>query len=94
MTSRLHRAARREISEAAIFYAQRSQEIGDRFLDAVESAILKIRETPDRISATRAQPLPMPRCRISLCNHLHADQNGIDHSRRQTRSPKTGLLAE
>src|SRR6516165_11600252 len=48
MTSRLHRAARREISEAAIFYAERSQEIGERFLDAVESAILKIRETPER----------------------------------------------
>jgi toxin ParE1/3/4 len=48
MTCRLHRAARREISDAAIFYAQRSQEIGDRFLDAIESAILKIRETPDR----------------------------------------------
>ena len=48
MTSRLHRAARPEISEAAIFYAQRSQEIGERFLDAVESTILKIRETPER----------------------------------------------
>jgi toxin ParE2 len=48
MTCRLHRAARREISEAAIFYAQRGQEIGDRFLDAIRSAILKIGETPDR----------------------------------------------
>jgi toxin ParE1/3/4 len=48
MISRLHPAARREIRDAAIFYAQRNQAIGDRFLDAVESAIRKIRETPNR----------------------------------------------
>jgi toxin ParE1/3/4 len=48
MTSRLHPAARREIKDAAIFYAQRHQAIADRFLDAVESAVRKIRETPNR----------------------------------------------
>ena len=48
MTSRLHSAARREIKDAVLFYAQRNQEIGDRFLDAIESAIGKIREAPNR----------------------------------------------
>jgi hypothetical protein len=45
---RLHRAASREIVEAAIFYAQCSQGGGGRFLDATESVILKIRESPGR----------------------------------------------
>ncbi len=44
----LHRAARGEIAEAATFYAQCSQGLGDRFLDATESGILKIRESPGR----------------------------------------------
>jgi toxin ParE1/3/4 len=62
MTSRLHPAARREIGDAAIYYAQRNQAIADRFLDAVESAIRKIRETPTRFRQLENE---LYRCRVA-----------------------------
>jgi hypothetical protein len=62
VTPRLHPAARHEIRDAAIFYAQRNQEIGDRFLDAIESTIRKIREIANRFRQLENQ---LYRCRVT-----------------------------
>jgi toxin ParE1/3/4 len=62
MTSWLHPAARREIKDAAVFYAQRNQAIADRFLDAIESAIRTIRETPTRFRQLENE---LYRCRVA-----------------------------
>ena len=40
--------ARREYLEAIVFYSNRAEKIGAKFVDAVESAIAKIRSGPSR----------------------------------------------
>jgi plasmid stabilization system protein ParE len=50
MRVRFHPEARAEFKDAALYYGQHEEGLGDRFVDAVESAIQSIQEAPQRWS--------------------------------------------
>lgn len=48
MKVRFHPEARAEFKDAALYYGQHEEGLGDRFVDAVDSAIQSIQEAPQR----------------------------------------------
>lgn len=60
MNLRLYSVAQRETAEAALWYDEQEQGLGDDFLKAVDSAISRALEAPDRWPVFLDAPTNMP----------------------------------
>ena len=92
MRVRLDLAAKQEIHQAALFYEDCREGLGQEFVDSVESAFEQIQQHPDRVAHSEREIPTLSPSEVSLWHHLCCRRESNLYSSRHASETQAWLL--